>query len=85
LCGEAVRQNKQNLQEIDIELTAQQLLAPFVADDVLEIDDVIAVTTTCESEPAANTEAPNQALDETSEIELTAEQMDAMLEGRWPL
>jgi hypothetical protein len=79
-----MRQNKQNSLEFDIELTAQQLLAPLGNEDVLEIDDVIAIA--CESESAANVEpANNQALDETSEIELTPEQMDAMLEGRWPV
>jgi hypothetical protein len=86
-----MRQNQQHSLEIDIELTTQQLLAPLGADevleiDVLEIDDVGAIATTCESEPAANGEvAANQALDETSEIELTPEQMDAMIEGRWPI
>jgi hypothetical protein len=80
-----MRSNKHNALEVQIDLTAQELLAPFSSSDVIEIDDV-AVPTTCESEAAANAEAQvSHALDETSEIELTAEQMDAMLEGRWPL
>ena len=80
-----MRSNDHNALELEIDLTAQELLAPFSQDDVLEIHDVVALATSCESEAAANVEAQaNQALDETSEIELTAEQMDAMLEGRWP-
>jgi hypothetical protein len=80
-----MRSNKHNALEVEIDLTAQELLAPFSSSNVIEIDDVVAMPTTCESEAAANTEAQiSHALDETSEIELTAEQMDAMLEGRWP-
>jgi hypothetical protein len=85
-----MRQNKQISLEIDIELTAQQLLAPLGADEVvkmalLEVDDLGAIATTCESESANSEATNNHALDETSEIELTPEQMDAMLEGRWPI
>jgi hypothetical protein len=77
--------NKSDLLDLDIDLTTQELLAPFAEDDVLEIHDAIAIAAICESDAAANAEArSSDALDETSEIELTAEQMDAMLEGRWP-
>jgi hypothetical protein len=72
--------------DAEIELTAQELLAPLGATQVIEVDDIIALETTCEDHAAANAaDAPSApALDETSEIELTPEQMDAMLEGRWP-
>jgi len=72
--------------DAEIELTAQELLAPLGETRVVEVDDIIALETTYEdASPANAAEAPNApALDETSEIELTPEQMDAMLEGRWP-
>jgi hypothetical protein len=81
-----MRQNNQTVLEAEIELTAQELLAPLHTHDALEIDDIVAMEMTCESADAANAEAARSdvALDETSEIELTPEQMDAMLEGRWP-
>lgn len=71
--------------EAEIELTAQELLAPMGPDAVIEIDDIVAETT-YENAGAANTDEARHedALQETSEIELTPEQMDAMLEGRWP-
>jgi len=72
--------------EAEIELTAQELLAPLNADNVVELDD-IALEISCENVDAANAHAAPQEEDPlqvTSEIELTAEQMDAMLEGRWP-
>ena len=76
--------------EAEIELTAQELLAPLRSSDALEIeieiDDVIAADMTYENAGAANTDEAQREdpLQETSEIELTPEQMDAMLEGRWP-
>jgi hypothetical protein len=71
--------------ETEIELTAQELLATHDTHDVIEIDDIIASETTYENAGAANTDdARNDALQETSEIELTPDQIDAMLEGRWP-
>jgi hypothetical protein len=72
--------------EAEIELTAQDLLAPFGSNVVIEIDDIVAAEVTCENAGAANTDEARvaDALQETSEIELTPEQMDAMLEGRWP-
>ena len=79
-----MRPNHQVL-EAEIELTAQDLLAPLATDLVIEVDDIVALETTHEDAPAANIDGErNDALQETSEIELTAEQMDAMLEGRWP-
>ena len=53
--------------ELEIDLTAQRLLAPLGAQP------------TKEPEP----ETIEYSLDETSEIELTAQQMDDMLAGRW--
>lgn len=44
---------------------------------VIEID--------CESVDVQAAPHEEDPLQVTSEIELTAEQMDAMLEGRWPL
>ena len=81
-----MRSHDQTALETEFELTAQELLAPLGMQDVIEIDDIIASETTYESAGAANTDEARHedALQETSEIELTAEQMDAMLEGRWP-
>jgi len=72
--------------EAEIELTAQELLEPLTFDNVVELDD-IALEIDGESADAANAEAApreEDPLQVTSEIELTPEQMDAMLEGRWP-
>jgi hypothetical protein len=81
-----MRPNTHTLLETEIELTAQDLLAPLATTSVIEVDDIIALETTYDESSAANAEeAQNEtALDYTSEIELTPEQMDAMLEGRWP-
>ena len=72
--------------EAEIELTAQELLAPLAHDHAMEYDDVVIVEIDCETADAANAEESRHTdvLQETSEIELTPEQMDAMLEGRWP-
>ena len=78
---------KSNVLEIELDLTAQQLLAPLGAGtQTLEVDDLNAIES-LDQHPFAESSAANTApaLDETSEIELTAEQMDAMLEGRWPV
>lgn len=71
--------------EAEIELTAQELLAPLSFDNVIELDD-IALEIDCETADAANAtpQEEEDPLQVTSEIELTPEQMDAMLEGRWP-
>ena len=54
---------------------SQNLLSPAM----IEVDDICAVDPLPET-PAAN--VPDEpALDDTVEIELTAEQMDAMLSG----
>jgi hypothetical protein len=81
-----MRPNTQTLLETEIELTAQDLLAPLATTSVIEVDDIIALETTYDESGAANAEETQNetALDYTSEIELTPEQMDAMLEGRWP-
>jgi hypothetical protein len=72
--------------EAEIELTAQELLAPLESGTVIEIDDIVAAEMSHDSAGAANTDEAQRedALQETSEIELTPDQMDAMLEGRWP-
>lgn len=71
--------SKNNALEIEIDFTAQQLLAPLGDSAVLEIEDVGELDA-----PAQTPAHAPAALDETSEIELTPEQIDAMLEGRWP-
>ena len=73
--------------EISIDLTAQELLAPFEPPDTIEVENI------CEVDPslrlpgaAANEAAPApSASDESVEIELTAEQIDACLEGAMKL
>lgn len=52
------------------------------AHDVIEIED-IADTATYGSPKAANSDTVRN--DETLIIELTSEQIDAMLAGKWPL
>jgi hypothetical protein len=77
---------KSNALEIELDLTARHLLAPLSAGtETLEVDDLNAIES-LDQHPISESAVSNtsQALDETSEIELTAEQMDAMLEGRWP-
>lgn len=76
--------SKQGLLQRDLELTARQLLAPLGTETVLEIDNVEAIASIDQSRPEPIVSSTVDALNETSEIELTAEQMSAMLEGRWP-
>ena len=76
---------KSNALEIELDFTAQQLLAPLSAGtETLEIDDLNSIECSDQQENTAATATIEPALDVTSEIELTAEQIDAMLEGRWP-
>lgn len=76
--------SKQNVLAVELDETAQHLLEPFGATpDVLVIEDLGALAAT-EPEPDASDEPDaSPAWDQTAEIELTAEQMDALLEGRW--
>ena len=70
--------------EQELEDTAQRLLAPLGATvEVLVLDDLGAVVSGGSEPGSAHVPQSDPALDETSEIELTAEQMDALLEGRW--
>jgi len=63
---------------------AQDMLAPLTTTaEVLVIDDLGAAIAGDIDRDPANEPQTSYALDETSEIELTAEQMDALLEGRW--
>jgi hypothetical protein len=71
----------QNPLEISIDLTAQELLSPPALDSMIEVDDV------CDVDPllktgafAANADAQPQAADASIEIELSAEEIDALLE-----
>jgi hypothetical protein len=75
--------------EISIDLTAQEMtdppnVAPIEVDDICEFDPLLRP-----SGPAANTDLAGtdsarepEADDDTVEIELTADQMDAMLCAR---
>ena len=67
--------------EISIDLTTQDLTQLPSPEGLTEVDDICAVQPIKTSGPAANTETP-MVYDEV-EIELTAEEIDAMLEGRW--
>jgi hypothetical protein len=66
--------------EFSIDLTAQELLSPPAPTAMVEVDDI------CSVDPLPQAAAANiphePALDDTVEIELTAEQMDALLSGR---
>jgi len=68
--------------EISIDLTAQELLAPPAFDAMVEVEDV------CDVDPllrtgafAANVDQQPAATDESIEIELSADDIDALLEG----
>jgi hypothetical protein len=71
--------------EISIDLTAQELMAPYSPPAMVEVDDI------CDVDPllrtgafAANSELAPQAAattDDSVEIELTAEQIDALFRG----
>jgi hypothetical protein len=84
--------------EISIDLTTQELTAPStfspVAHSEIEVDDICEFDPLLEPQPAANNDGavlspadpmPDPALDDDTieiEIELSAEQMDAMLSAR---
>jgi hypothetical protein len=68
--------------EISIDLTAQELMAPYTPPAMVEVEDI------CDVDPmlrtgafAANTEVAESDADDSVEIELTAEQIDALLSG----
>jgi hypothetical protein len=78
-----MQRRNQNALEIDFELATQELLAPFdSATDAVEVDDLSA--TASELEHATAIAAANDKYEsgETMEIELTAEQIDALLSGQ---
>lgn len=71
--------------ENSIELCAQELLAPPAPAGMVEVDDIGAVdpllrtaSPSADAERAGTAPAPTE---DPVEIELTAEQMDALLEG----
>lgn len=79
--------------EISIDLTAQELTDPStVAPSEIEVDDICEFDPLLQPQPAANNDgavlSPGEAdltLDDDTieiEIELSAEQMDAMLSGQ---
>ena len=72
----------QNPLEISIDLTAQELLEPPALDSMVEVDDV------CDVDPllrtgafAANADVQPAAPDDSIEIELDAEEIEALLEA----
>jgi hypothetical protein len=65
--------------EISIDLTAQDLLSLPDPTAMVEVDDICAFDPLPQA-PAAN--MPQPAASDTVEIELTAEQIDAMLSGK---
>jgi hypothetical protein len=71
--------------EISIDLTAQDLLSLPAPTAMVEVDDIGAFDPLATS-PAASVSSRStalaMALDDTVEIELTAEQMDAMLSSK---
>jgi hypothetical protein len=72
--------------EVSIELTAQELLAP-PSTGLVEVEDVCAVDPGLEAGCAAPNTAPARpagaaSQNDSVEIELTAEQIDALLSGR---
>jgi hypothetical protein len=71
--------------EISIDLTAQELTAPYTPPSMVEVEDI------CDVDPllrtgafAANSDLAESGAadpDDSVEIELTAEQIDALLSG----
>jgi hypothetical protein len=61
----------------------KESLAPCDDRTVLEIDDLSSVATDRDAKLTRTESRSYPAFDETMEIELDAEQMDALLEGRW--
>jgi hypothetical protein len=68
--------------EYSVELTTQELLTPPEASGLVEIEDVCEVNSAQAPGIVANTALPADG--DPIEIELTAEEMDAMLQGRIP-
>ena len=68
--------------ELSLELTAQELLAPSAFTPSIEVDDIdlIAPVVASTADEAANSDQEVQS--EAIELELTAEEIDAFLEGR---
>ncbi|HEY8539778.1 MAG TPA: hypothetical protein VIL28_12985 [Steroidobacteraceae bacterium] len=80
-----MQRRNQHALEVDLELVAQELLAPFDgATDSVEVDDLAATAETINIATASAAANDQYKAGETMEIELTAEQIDALLEGRWP-
>ena len=68
--------------EISIDLTAQELLAPPALDSMIEVEDVCDVDPLLRSGAfAANAGAQLRASDDSIEIELSAEEIEALLDA----
>jgi len=70
--------------EISIDLTAQEMTDPPMTPSEIDVDDICEFDPLLTPQKAANTDALPEPVpdDDTIEIELTAEQMDAMLSVR---
>lgn len=77
--------------EISIDLTAQELMDPEPAVTPIEVDDICEFEPLIDPNKVANTPVATPAVsepydpfkdDDTVEIELSAEQVDAVLSGR---
>jgi hypothetical protein len=68
--------------EIAVELTAQELLDQPDPTGFVEVDDICQVGEIKTVSAPINVAVP--ASDEAFEIELTADEVDALLAGQWP-
>jgi hypothetical protein len=74
--------------EISIDLTAQELLSPPQPTDIIQVEDIgevdPALRTGAFAASAQQAPADTASTDDSVEIELTAEQIDAMLSETGP-
>jgi hypothetical protein len=71
------------LAEFSIDLTAQELLAPFSPAEIVEVENICDVDPQLRALSSANTEQASAASTSAAalEIELSAEDIDALLES----
>ena len=68
--------------EISIDLTAQELLAPPTFSSMVEVEDICDVDPLLRTGSFVANELRADVTDDSIEIELTPEQIDALLDGR---
>ena len=68
--------------EISIDLTAQELLAPPTFSSMVEVEDICDVDPLLRTGSFVANELRADITDDSIEIELTPEQIDALLDGR---